>query len=384
MRLGTVELGCFRLKEVLGRGSYGTAFLAEQEGFNRDAVIKIAHASLLGGRNDDLVRARFAAELQAATRVTHPNVITLFTAGETSDGVPAIAMEYVPGPTLEELLEQRAGELPPGLLHNVFSQFGRAVSAFHRASVTHRDLSPTNIVLGNDVDGDLRLKVLDFGVAKTGVDRGRTSVVGSPRYMAPEQVVGTSGPESDVYALGAILWWALCGEEFQSEVQTLEDVTEVRLMGARDRDIRDIAPTVPAPVADLVREMVSFETAGRPSAAEFCERWEACRPTAEPATTGLAHPTPFPMDPVESFFGEAPELIADIVESLETHDAHLARTACTQLSVRAEELGSSRLTAAANAFAEFVEAGDFTRAAGFKEQIEHEYGVLFRRLMLQR
>lgn len=533
MRLGMVELGCFRLKELIGRGSYGTVFLAEQEGFNRDAVLKIAHARLVGGRHEELIRSRFAEELRAATRVDHPNVITLFTAGETSDGLPAIAMEYVPGPTLEELLEQRAGSLDPIFLHDVFSQFGSAVSAFHRASVTHRDLSPTNIVVGNDVDGGLILKVLDFGVAKTGVDLGRASVVGTPRYMAPEQVVGTSGPESDVYALGAILWWALSGEEFQSEVRTLEDVTEARLMGAKETDIRDVAPAVPEAIAELVREMINFEASHRPSAAEFCERWEACkamlvtyaparavtttppskglqtqrietldcvcvesdhvgigmlrgflegqhcrlqvlpldgsfegissRPdilflsarlpggattsllhrartdfpgvtivvmistererttmiragadyairvptdlphlieyldevrseakkTAEPATLGPSiassdYPTPLPMDPVEAFFGEAPELIADIGQSLETQDAQLARTACEFLSSRAEELGSTKLTAATAAFATCAELGDFTTAAVIKDQIEHEYGALFRRLMLQR
>lgn len=534
MRLGMVELGCFRLKELLGRGSYGTVFLAEQEGFNRDAVLKIANARLVGGRHEELVRSRFAEELRAATRVNHPNVITLFTAGETSDGLPAIAMEYVPGPTLEELLEQRAGALDPVFLHDVFRQFGSAVSAFHRASVTHRDLSPTNVVVGNDVDGGLILKVLDFGVAKTGVDRGRASVVGTPRYMAPEQVMGTSGPESDIYALGAILWWALCGEEFQSEVQTLEDVTEARLMGARETDIRDVAPEIPGDLAELVGEMLSFEASQRPSAAEFCERWEDCKadlvahmpaarattppvskarqtqrsetldcvciesdhvgigmlrgflegqrcrlqvlpldgafegltsrpdvvflsarlpggattsllhrartdfpgatlvvmisserertamiragadyavrvPTDLPhliehldeirdevrgasATTtvgasisGAVHPTPLPVaDPVESFFGEAPELIADIGQSLETYDVPLARSACASLRARAEALGSSELTAAANALAAFAEIGDFTSAAGFKQQIEHEYGVLFRRLMLQR
>jgi len=534
MRLGMVELGCFRLKELLGRGSYGTVFLAEQEGFNRNAVVKIAHASLVGGRHEALVRSRFAEELHAATRVNHPNVITLFTAGETSDALPAIAMEYVPGPTLEELLEQRAGALDPVFLHDVFSQFGSAVSAFHRASVTHRDLSPTNVVVGNDVDGGLILKVLDFGVAKTGVDQGRASVVGTPRYMAPEQVLGTSGPESDVYALGAILWWALCGEEFQSEVQTLEDVTEARLMGAKETDIRDVAPEVPGPLAELVREMLSFEASHRPSSAEFCERWNECKatlvahlPAARPATAppsskgrqtqraetldcvcvesdhvgigmlrgflegqrcrlrvlpldgsfeGLssrpdvvflsarlpggattallhrarvdfpgvtlvvmisserertamiragadyairvptdlphltehldevrneakkaavpstletsvsapAHPTPFPTDPVESFFGEAPELIADIGESIETHDVQLARSACASLRIRAQELGSLELSAATKALAAFADIGDFESAAGFKQQIEHEYGVLFRRLMLQR
>jgi len=283
-RLGTVELGCFRLKEVLGRGSYGTVFLAEQEGFARDAVVKIAHAKLVEGRNGDMVRSRFAAELRAATQVNHPNVVTLFTAGETADGLPAIAMEYVPGAPLEDILEQRAGDLPDAFIHDVFAQLGSAVAAFHQASVTHRDLSPGNVVVGDSENG-VSVKVLDFGVAKLGGDRGRSSVVGTPRYMAPEQVVGSAGPASDVYAVGAMLWWAISGEEFQSQVRTLEDVTEARLMGAKPRDIRTLAPRTPNDVADILNAMLSFEASDRPTAAEFCERWAACEPDPQASSS---------------------------------------------------------------------------------------------------
>ncbi len=277
-RLGTLELGCFRLKGVLGRGSYGTVFLADQEGFAREAVVKIAHAKLIDGHSGATVRNRFAAELRAATRVKHPNVVTLYTAGETSDGLPAIAMEYVPGASLEDILLRRAGDLPAGFVHDVFAQLGHAVAAFHRAAVIHRDLSPANVVVGDGDDGMLQIKVLDFGVAKMGKDTGRTSVVGTPRYMAPEQVVGASAPASDVYAVGAMLWWTLTGQEFQSEVRTLEDVTEARLMGAKPTDVRDVARDVPAEIAELLKDMLAFEAGDRPTASEFCARWDACFP----------------------------------------------------------------------------------------------------------
>lgn len=280
-RLGTVELGCFRLKELLGRGSYGTAFLADQEGFGREAVVKIAHAGLIEGRDAERVRARFASELQTATRVNHPNVVTLFTAGETADGLPAIAMEYVPGAPLEDILEQRAGHLAPSFVHEVFAQLGSAVAAFHKASVTHRDLSPSNIIVGDGDDGSLVVKVLDFGAARLGPDSGRVSIVGTPRYMAPEQVLGTAGPASDVYALAAMLWWAIAGLEVQSEVTTLQDVMEARLMGPQRKDIRDVAPGTAPEVAKLLSDMLEFEPSSRPTAAEFCERWAACD-VAEP------------------------------------------------------------------------------------------------------
>ncbi len=272
-RLGTVELGCFRLQEVLGRGSYGTAFLAEQEGFDRPAVVKIAHPGLMDGRDHDAVRARFASELRAATRVSHPSVVTLFTAGDTTDGLPAIAMEYVKGETLESLLERRAGQLAPRFLFEVFEQLASAMEAFHLASVTHRDLSPTNIVVGQDGQGQTRVKVLDFGAAKIGGTGGSRSVVGTPRYMSPEQVIGAAGAPSDIYAMGAILWWALTGQEFQSDVLTLEDVTRARIMGAPPTDIRELVPGIPAAVAELLSRMLAFDETTRPVAGEFLHRW---------------------------------------------------------------------------------------------------------------
>ena len=535
-RLGTVELGCFRLKELLGRGSYGTVFLADQEGFNREAVVKIAHANLVESRDGDLVRSRFAAELQAATRVNHPNVVTLFTAGETSDGLPAIAMEYVPGAPLEDILDQRAGELPAVFVHDIFAQLGSAVAAFHRASVIHRDLSPGNVIVGDGEDGSIVVKVLDFGVAKMGEDRGRSSVVGTPRYMAPEQVVGSSGPGSDVYALGAMLWWALSGQEFQSEVRTLEDVTEARLMGAKKpADIRNLAPDIPFEVAQLLQDLLAFEISHRPSATEFCDRWAACRsalevdspsakrsvtippPRAEqrthrsdqlecvafetdhvrlgvlqgfltlhrcqirsvevaaistalaprpdvvfvsgelpggasvsvlgrarkdapgallvalisterqrtamiragadyalrvpsdlphlveyldevrrgtyasdvPQTAEALPPPPPPAPPrrdpsplmIETFMGEAPELIADIGDGISRREVDATCHACDQLRHRAMMLDTPELARLANACAAFVADGDFQTATGYMEELEQAYATVFRQLM---
>ncbi len=536
-RLGTVELGCFRIREVLGRGSYGTVFLAEQEGFGREAVLKIAHARLLGGRDEELVRNRFAAELRAATQVNHPNVVTLFTAGETSDGLPAIAMEYVPGVTLESLLDTRAGQLDPSFLHQVFSQLISAVAAFHQASVIHRDLSPSNIIVGDDDRGEMVVKVLDFGVAKMGHDPGRSSVVGTPRYMAPEQVVGATSPASDIYAVGAILWWALTGQEFQGEIQTLEDVTEARLMGAKAVDIRRSAPNTSSEIAALLAELLAFEPTDRPTAAEFQERWKACRASlpeasalprpsetipprlasshrtarapgldclifdtdhvrvgllrgfltqqdcrprqaavadasatlsARPdvvlisndlpggAATGLLHrartdapgalivaligterqrtamiragadcalripndlphlveflddarrddgwesagtaphPAPFPVQApaptispamVESFMGDAPELLAEMAEALELQHAGRALQAGEQLRLRALELGHAQLAHLSTTCVAFADNGDFQAATGFIDELQNEYASVFQQLISHR
>ncbi len=270
-RLGMVELGVFRLRSLLGRGSCGTAFLAENGSSGRDAVVKIAHAA-----DADHLEARFASEVRAANLVDHPNVVEMFTAGETSDGLPALAMEFVPGVPLEDILEERGADLPRMFIRDVFAQLGSAIAAFHNASVTHRELSPANIIVGDGLDGSVVTKLLDFGAACLGPDPGRVSLVGTTRYPAPEQIVGAGGPATDLYALGALLWWALSGSEFQPDVRTLADLSEARLMGTRPKDIRRLAPDVPDDVAALLSELLAFEPKNRPTAPQFCERWGSC------------------------------------------------------------------------------------------------------------
>ncbi len=175
-------------------------------------------------------------------------------------------LECAPGTTLDTLLRERAGALSATFLHEVFGQLGRAVDAFHRVSVKHRDLSPTNVMIAEDDDGGVVVEVLDFG---------RGSIVGAARYMAPEQVVGAASSASDLYAVGAILWWALTGTEFHPDGLTLHDVMEARLMGVPRADIRAEAPGVPSDVAELVADLLAFDPLERPSAQEFCSRWSA-------------------------------------------------------------------------------------------------------------
>ncbi len=273
-RIGHTELGCFKLKSVLGRGSYGTAYLAEQVGFDREAVLKIAHTELMRGREAPLIRHRFADELRAATRVQHRNLVTLYTAGDTQDGVPAIAMEYVRGVPLEDVLRDKAGGFSSHWLESCFRQLASALVALHHAGVVHRDLSPRNVMAGVDDKGDPKLTILDFGVAKLGEQSGQTvGAVGTPRYMPPEQVLGTAGAPADVFALGAILWWALTGKEYRSDIVTLADLTHARLSGATDPDPRRDRRDLPAGVAKLVSQMLAFNEARRISADGFMQQW---------------------------------------------------------------------------------------------------------------
>ncbi len=320
-RIGTTQLGCFRLEEIIGRGSYGTTYLAEQVGFDRKAVVKIAHPELFDSRDADLIRRRFAQELRAATRVEHPNLVTLYTAGQTTDDIPVMAMELVSGNPLEDMLSVNRDGLRGELLVPAFAQLGSAVAALHDAGVVHRDLSPNNVML--DVGPPIKLKVLDFGVAKLrGRPRMTYGAVGTPRYMAPEQVIGRAAPASDVFALGAILWWALTGSEYRNDLLTIEDLHHVALAGAPTPDPRQVSPDIPASVAALVSRMIAHVESDRPTAHEFCRQWQRLAPkVAERAPRARPRIAPPPRGG-----GAKPSLVSSLPAQPETSHSSQPRS----------------------------------------------------------
>ena len=189
-RLGRIELGGFRLCDVLGEGAFGTAYLAEQLGTDRKAVVKIAHAHLLTGPAEATIRRLFSAEIRAASKVQHPALVTLFTAGTSSDGLPALATEYVPGKTLGQLLDEG---LSRAAVQACFEQIGAGLAALHREGIVHRDLSPENVMVARQPEG-IVAKIIDFGVAKF-LDRAASGA----------QEIGIPGGP-DAAAAGAAAW----------------------------------------------------------------------------------------------------------------------------------------------------------------------------------
>ncbi len=291
-RVGTVELGCFRLDEVIGRGAHGTTYLATQLGFDRKAVVKVAFPDVFESRNDEIVRRRYAEELRAATRVTHPNLVTLYTSGETHDGVPAIAMELVPGESLEDLLDAHPGGLPVDLLEPIFTQLAAALAALHEHGLVHHELSPRSVMV--DLGGSRRpeVKVLDFGLSmlRSHPRHGAEAAI-KRLYMAPEQIIGRIVPASDMFAMGAILWRALTGLEYHSHTFTVEDLRRHELEGLGHADPRSVAPGLPARIATLVGNMLAHAEHERPTAEAFLASWsEGVAELAEPSRPGRARP----------------------------------------------------------------------------------------------
>ncbi|MCY1058497.1 serine/threonine-protein kinase [Nannocystis sp. SCPEA4] len=196
----------FVVARLLGAGGMGAVYLARDERLGEDVALKvIAGLGLL----DPSAADRLRREASTARRISHPNVVRLHDIGEES-GLLFLSMEYVAGESLAARLK-RIGAIPAAQLRPIAEQLCDGLAAAHAAGVIHRDLKPANVLLA----GDRTVKIIDFGIARPLAEAGMTAtnmVVGTPEYMAPEQVRGgVMDARTDIYALGAMLYHALTG-----------------------------------------------------------------------------------------------------------------------------------------------------------------------------
>jgi len=204
-RIGT-EVAGFRIESVLGRGGMSVVYVAEQIRLGRKVALKVLTTELAW---DEQFRERFVRESHIAATIDHPNIIPIYDAGE-ADGLLYIAMRFVQGPDLKEILKR--GNLGVGRTIFLIEQLASALDSAHAHSLVHRDVKPGNILLEESTD---HAYLTDFGVAKQTTARGLTSTghfLGTVEYAAPEQIEG--GPvdaRTDVYALGCVLYECLTG-----------------------------------------------------------------------------------------------------------------------------------------------------------------------------
>jgi tRNA A-37 threonylcarbamoyl transferase component Bud32 len=208
------KIGRYQIEEEIGRGAMGVVYVAHDPRVRRRVAVKTYH--LPEGLSPDEEREfheRFLREAQAAGALTHPAIVTLYDADEDPDqGIPFIAMEYVPGRSLKELLESQ-GRMSPEEVFEMAATLAGALHEAHQAGVIHRDIKPANILVR---DSDKAVKITDFGVARISTsDLTRTGhTLGSPAYMSPEQMRGeVVGGQSDLFSLAVVLYEALCGEK---------------------------------------------------------------------------------------------------------------------------------------------------------------------------
>jgi serine/threonine protein kinase len=196
--------------------------------------------------------------------------------GDTADGLPLIVTEYPQGDMLEDILAGLPNGLDEDMFWPLFRQLGSALKSMHAASALHRNLGPENVVIDTAADGSLKATLVHLGVNQY---REPQTFEDASSCLAPEQAMGTSVPASDIYALGALLWWALTGREY------FDVMPPTRPSGAPTRrpDPRALRPDIPVGVARLVGEMLSRNTEDRPSAAEFVEAWTEMDPTSPEA-----------------------------------------------------------------------------------------------------
>jgi len=203
------RIGKYTITEVLGKGSMGTVYKGFDPHIQRPVAIKTIHKELLGDPDAvDSIPARFRNEAKAVGRIVHPGVVAIYEYGE-DERMAYIAMEFVRGRTLEDILAETA-QLPLEQVLRIMDELLEALTHAHAHGVWHRDVKPTNLI----VTEDGRIKLTDFGIARIS-DAGLTqaaSAIGTPSYMAPEQFRGEGvDHRADLFACGVVLYRLVTG-----------------------------------------------------------------------------------------------------------------------------------------------------------------------------
>lgn len=253
------RMGQYTLKRKLGEGGMGEVWLAEHGLLKRPCAVKFIRPELAANASN---AARFTREVQAVTALSHVNTVRVYDYGQADDGTFYFVMEYLDGPTLEDLV-RTSGPLPPARVVHLLRQVCGALTEAHTAGLVHRDLKPGNVIvatLGGERDV---AKLLDFGLvhdSSAETDHRLTEmgmVLGTPAYMCPEQASGECKVDArgDIYSLGAVAFFALTGRPpFQAK-------TAVQLLAAHRNQppppVAEFCPNVPADLAAIIARCLS-------------------------------------------------------------------------------------------------------------------------------
>jgi serine/threonine protein kinase len=276
------EFAGYRMRAVLGRGGMSVVYQAENLRLNNVIALKVLAPELAA---DDVFRARFLEESRIAASLNHPNVIPIYDMG-SSDGLLYIAMRYVSGTDLRQMIKKR-GRLLPGNALFLLGQAARALDAAHHRGLVHRDVKPGNLLIerGDEADPD-HVYLADFGITKHAMSRtGLTSTgqfLGTVDYVAPEQIRGTSVLGlADQYSLGCVLYECLTGRvPFEKDL-------DAAIIWAHVEE----PPTMPSVLRPELPPQID-EVFGRVLAKRPDERYGSCREFIETARAALGIPGP--------------------------------------------------------------------------------------------
>ena len=245
----------YKIIGILGHGGMGAVYHAMDTQLQREVAIKFLHFEK---SEDSSLQERFLKEAKTLSGLNHPNIVRFFTSGISANGVPFHVMEFLQGPSLAEEMKNHPQQVRENL-RTIATQLLLALEHAHAHEVAHRDLKPSNIILCRDENGDLNVKLIDFGIARQlDADAGKTltrstAILGSPGYMSPEQCMGQRGDKrSDIYSLACVLHEIISGKPvFEGETgiqimykQMNEDVAKLQCNvngdGARSSELSDI------------------------------------------------------------------------------------------------------------------------------------------------
>lgn len=287
--IGRIIEGKYRLDALIGSGGMGAVYQATRLLIGDEVAIKILHTERVV---DPHAAERFQREARAAARLKHPNAVGIYDFGVSSDGLQYLVMELIEGKSLREFAKQQ-GPLDPALAAEVTSQVCAALDEAHRQHIVHRDIKPDNIIL-NATPSGLRVKVLDFGIAKLRDDTASHltqtgSVMGTPHYMSPEQCLGEElDSRADIYSVGVVLYEMLCGRvPFNSPISTAVVVQHVNQPAP---PLQSLNPAVSPAIAMAVLRALEKSRDARPQTAGTFAREVFAAVRSSPITTGaLSH-----------------------------------------------------------------------------------------------
>jgi serine/threonine-protein kinase len=267
------HLGQYRLRQQIGAGAMGEVYLAEHQLLKRPCALKLIRPDLVG---DPRALARFEREVRLTATLSHPNTVEIYDYGRTSDGTYYYVMEYLPGLSLEELVE-RHGPMPPGRMVYLLRQLCQALREAHAVGLIHRDIKPSNIIAARRGGRDDVAKLLDFGLVRPAAApaadlSAEGQILGTPLFMSPEQAEGDRelDQRSDLYSLGAVAYHLLTGRPPFNAVGGLA----VLVAHARDPVVPPslILPGIPEDLERVVLRCLAKDAADRFADAESLER----------------------------------------------------------------------------------------------------------------
>jgi serine/threonine-protein kinase len=273
--VGSLVLNRFLIERRIGSGGFGTVYEAWDGRLERPVAVKAIEAA--GSRGS----GRVLREAQAAARLNHPGIVTLYEMGE-EDGNALLVTELVDGTTLAQL--NRDGALGDREIGEIAADLCEALAHAHSRAVVHRDIKPQNVLVTEE--GEPRAKLMDFGVARLADAAALTApgdVVGTLAYMSPEQAEGnTAGPEADVYSLALMLYECWSGEH---PTRRSTPAATARAIGGRSRPLRRLRPDLPRELCETIDACLQTRPDRRPTLEELGE-------TIEDSLDGLAEHLP--------------------------------------------------------------------------------------------